>query len=165
MAELSNDEIAELLQHGYRYALSLVQQPSAAEDLLQTAWLSILKAKAEFSKPYLFTTLRNQFINQYRRESLVPMISLDTDVLQETTQNDYYEDTHFSIDFTTLERALSCLRPVEREIIFLAYVEEYTAMEIADHMNLARGTVLSLMHRTKQKLRNHLQQQAGEVSQ
>ena len=61
-------------------------------------------------------------------------------------------------DTATLNRALATLRPAEREVLFLADVEEYTAQEIADLMGHPRGTILSLIHRTHRKLRGLLEQ-------
>ena len=52
-----------------------------------------------------------------------------------------------------LSAALAELSPGERELLFLAVIEEYTAVEIARLTGRPRGTVLSSIHRTKQKLR------------
>ncbi|MBI3777250.1 MAG: hypothetical protein HY273_17190 [Gammaproteobacteria bacterium] len=38
-------ELSELLQHGYRYALSLTHHKTRAEDLLQDAWVAVLQAR------------------------------------------------------------------------------------------------------------------------
>ena len=62
-----------------------------------------------------------------------------------------------------LHRALGTLRPDERETLFLAVVEGYTAQEIADMTQRPRGTILSLLHRTKEKLRNLLRRPGAEV--
>lgn len=48
-----------------------------------------------------------------------------------------------------LEQALAQLRSIEREALFLAVVEGYTAQEIADLTQQGRGTVLSLIHGRK----------------
>jgi len=46
------------------------------------------------------------------------------------------------------------LRETEREVLFLSVVEGYTADEIAKLTGSTRGTVLSLIHRSRLKLRN-----------
>ena len=56
-----------------------------------------------------------------------------------------------------LEGALTRLRAPEREALFLNVVEGYTAREIAALTNQPRGTVLSLIHRAKQQLRQALE--------
>jgi RNA polymerase sigma-70 factor (ECF subfamily) len=47
---------------------------------------------------------------------------------------------------------LSELRPEEREALFLHEVEGYTASEISRMTGQPRGTVLSLMHRARERL-------------
>ena len=53
-------------------------------------------------------------------------------------------------------RALGLLRPVERAVMLLSAVEGYTAREIGELLDAPRGTVLSLMHRTRAKIRRWL---------
>ena len=45
---------------------------------------------------------------------------------------------------------------VESNYQITKIVEEYTAQEISDLMNIPRGTILSILHRTKQKLKVQL---------
>jgi len=56
-----------------------------------------------------------------------------------------------------LHKALGRLRVEERETLFLAVVEGFSTQEIAAMTNRPRGTVLSMLHRTKSKLRKLLQ--------
>lgn len=144
-------DLPALLHSGYRYALSLTHHRAQAEDLLQDAWVAVLQARGPQTRAYLFTAIRSRFLNQYRRERLVPMVPLD-DTLTESAD----ADPLLRSNPEDLDRALATLRPVERETLYLATVEEYTAQEIADLTNTARGTVLSLLHRTRQKLRRAL---------
>ena len=55
-----------------------------------------------------------------------------------------------------LERALGRLRAEERELLYWAWVEGRTAQEISELTERPRGTVLSALHRAKQKLRREL---------
>ena len=47
---------------------------------------------------------------------------------------------------------LAKLRDIEREALFLHIVEGYSANEIATLTGRPRGTVLSLIHRSRKKL-------------
>lgn len=58
-----------------------------------------------------------------------------------------------------MDRFLRQLRDVERETLYLSVVEGYTADEISTMTSTARGTVLSMLHRAKIKLRTWM---AGE---
>ena len=49
----------DLLQAGYRYALSLTQHRSDAEDLIQDAWVKLMRSYgAVNSKSLFYTTVR-----------------------------------------------------------------------------------------------------------
>jgi RNA polymerase sigma-70 factor, ECF subfamily len=146
---------------GYRYALSLTHDPIAAEDLLQDGCLSMLAAGASWERAYLFATLRNRFIDRCRRNRKIRFLSLEdggeraeSDATSDWEPPDVLRDGQ-------LERALGELRSEEREALFLAIVEGYTAEEIARLTARPRGTVLSLLHRAKGKLRAMLDKKQG----
>jgi len=146
-------EITELLNSGYRYANSLTHHSAKAEDILQDAWVAVLHADGPKTKAYLFSAIRSRFINQYRRDQLVPIIPIDE------MDNDHaaYDEKYFDhLEYAQLEKALESLRSLEREALFLAVVEGYTAEEISKLTDQPRGSVLSLLHRAKKKLRTHL---------
>jgi len=156
----SSANLAELLQHGYRYALSITHNTTQAEDLLQDAWVAILQADGPQNKGYLFTAIRNHFINHSKRDKLVPMVALES---YEAEQ--HQNDSFFEITNETLQQSLEILRPVEREALFLSAVEGYTAEEIANHTKQPRGTILSLIHRARKKVRQYFKRDIKDVMQ
>lgn len=155
--------LEQLLKHGYRYAFSLTHNKATAEDLLQDTWVAILKADGPLVKYYLFTAIRNHYINQNKRDRLVPMVALDTELFEQELLEQQQASDNFSIDINLLDISLASLRAVEREAIYLSAVEGYTAQEIADHTRQPRGTILSLIHRARKKLRQHFSQDVQEV--
>jgi len=154
------DGVDALLDRAYRYAFSLAHDPAEAEDLLQDACLSILASGGPWERSYLFATVRNRFIDRYRRNRKILFLSLDRD-------DDRSEDQPAELNWEEadvlrnglLDRALALLRAEERETLFLAVIEGYTAEEIAELTARPRGTILSLLHRTKAKLRQLLEKQ------
>lgn len=62
-----------------------------------------------------------------------------------------------------LERALDQLRATEREILFLSVLEEYSAREIAELTGRPRGTILSIIHRAKKKLRGWITRDEAKI--
>lgn len=167
---MSNDSLDELLQDGFRYALSLTHDVTKAEDILQDAWVAVLNANISkpkqkkqnlYEKPYLFSAIRTRFINQYRREALVPISSLDTEFSELADFPDIAADSFSDRD---IDKLLQQLRPVEREALYLSAVEGYTVKEISIQTDQPRGTVLSLIHRAKVKLKNTLHITQKEVS-
>ena len=148
---------ADILRQGYRFALSLTHDPAQAEDLLHDAWVAVLKAKGPHSAPYLITTIRHRFIDQRRRALVAPMESLDTGPRSTMDEAQFWNDPCDAVALrTTLHRAMELLRPEERATLLLSAVEGYSAREIGELLDLPRGTVLSLMHRTRTKMRRWL---------
>ncbi len=161
MGSKSSLKLERLLRDGYRYALCLTHHPTKAEDLLQDAWLAVLKAKGPHEKSYLYSAIRTRFINQNKRELLVPIVSIEEDEIGGAESLIGVSD--ISLDDKELEKSLGILRPVEREALFLSVVEGFTADEIASRTDRPRGTVLSLIHRSKKKLKDYLDQEQREV--
>ncbi len=148
------DDLKELLQQGYRYALALVHDPVQAEDLLQDAWIAVLNANGPHEKGYLFSAIRSRFLNHAKREKLVSFVPIENHLDFAEAENSGELDAHFALE--ELEPALQQLRPLEREALFLNAVVGYTAQEIAEHNQTTRGTVLSLLHRARKKLQTIL---------
>lgn len=156
-AELHLVSMEEMLQRGYRYAISLTHDRASAEDLVQDAWLAILRAGGARTIPYLFSSIRSRFLNAKRREQSVPMLQLDeARDLGLLTEPRSSANMPASTD-GSLDRALARLRPIEREVLFLAVVEGYTATEIGKLTGQSRGSVLSLLHRAREKARSFLE--------
>jgi RNA polymerase sigma-70 factor (ECF subfamily) len=139
----------ELLQSGYRYALSLTHHRHDAEDLTQEAWVKLCRRYGQASsKAALFTTIRNLFIDRCRRARVVAFDSLEGCVPDSIVSESLMPGTR-----DDLEQLLGSLRPGEREVIYLHHVEGHTADEVGVMTRQPRGTVLSLLHRAFNKLR------------
>ncbi len=154
-------DMTALLQSGFRYAMSLTHDTHQAEDVLQDAWLAVMQADGPHSRTYLFSAIRSRFLNSHRREKLVLIVSLEElDGIAHDACND---EGLQEINDELLVRAIGELRSVEREVLFLMVVEGYTAQEVADLTDRPRGTVLSLLHRGKRKIRRHVEQKSARA--
>lgn len=154
---MNHMEDRDLLQAGFRYAFSLTHQHHDAEDLVQEAWIRLSRLHGTVAnKSLFFVTVRNLFIDQYRRKNLVLIDTL------EPFNEPAAEDDLLQLTLTTedIEQAMGSLRAEEREVIFLNIVEGYTAREIAELTQRSRNTILSLLHRGKKKLVNELQNES-----
>lgn len=145
----------ELLQRGYRFALSLTHNAAQAEDLVQDAWFSVLKAQGPWNPQYLFATVRNRFIDLYRRDRAVPFEALEHHPEPEACdESRLWDDEPGSMPLNgSLDSALGRLRPEERAVLYLSAVEGFTAKQIGEMLDWPRGTVLSMLHRSKKKIR------------
>jgi len=150
---------ADLAQRGYRFALSLTHDTTRAEDLLQDAWHGVLKAGGPRTTGYLFAAIRNRFIDLGRRDKLATFTSLD-DGDELGGEAERVEET-FALRNGALDSALSQLRSEERAAIYLSVVEEMSAQRIAELFECPRGTVLSLVHRGREKLRRLMNAETG----
>ena len=148
----------EFLNAGYRYALSLSADQQDAEDLVHDAWIRLDRRYGKCTdKPLLFRTIRNLYIDQYRRRRKVQFSEFDENHSDQLNR----ENSHSSIENVLMnaeemQMVLERLREVEREALYLSVVEGYTADEVAQMIESTRGSVLSLVHRSKAKLRKWL---------
>lgn len=155
----SDVDLHDLVQRGYRLAFSLTHDEAAAEDLVQDAWLATLRAGGPRTAAYVLTAIRNRFIDQWRRSQLVTFQPLgDEESVFIGSERDLWADPHeVGIRSRVLSNALDRLNPEERSALYLSAAEGYTAQEIACLFGKPRGTVLSMLFRTKKKLRDLLQ--------
>lgn len=136
------------VQHGYRFALSLTNDPHDAEDLVQQACLKVIAKRGKIpSLAYLLTSIRNLFYDKIRRSKLIDFESLEKmdRAIPETTTS----RIGVKLD---LESSLNRLSVEEREAIYLNCVEGYTAAEMARMLGKPRSTVLNLLSRAKHSL-------------
>lgn len=150
-APLAEGQLEDLLQRGFRFALALTHDEDRASDLLQDAWLAMLRRGAPRHVGYLFQTLRNRFLDQQRRRRLVAIEPLD-DLPEHADELSFLDEASLFPEVGTVSQALEDLRPLEREALFLAAVEGHTVREIAELTSQPLGTVSSLIQRARRKV-------------
>ena len=139
----------ELLRSGFRYAYSLCHDYHDAEDYVQQAWFKLHRKYGRVdTKALLFKTIRNLRMDRIRRDKIVAFEPM------EEREFDSAEEVRASKD--DVKAILSQLRDGEREALYLNVVEGYTAQEISEMTHTPRGSVLSLIHRAKNKLKGGL---------
>lgn len=142
--------IENLLNRGYRYALALTHNKDDAYDLVYSCYLSLREKNKPLVITYLLKTIKNKFIDQKRQ------LATQSKWQQEVNQPEPYK-SKITVE-PLLERLLNELPTRNREIMFLSIVEEYTSQEIAELMDMPKGTILSILSRTKKKLQLRLQE-------
>jgi RNA polymerase sigma-70 factor (ECF subfamily) len=146
----------------YAYAMVLSRNPAMAADLVQETYLRALKAKASLRpdsnvKSWLFTILRNIWLNHLRHERARPKIAeLDSD---ENLADVSVATTEDPLDLYLRKRQRERVRaaiqqlPIEfREIIVLREYEELPYSEIANVLQCPMGTVMSRLARARSRL-------------
>jgi RNA polymerase sigma-70 factor (ECF subfamily) len=150
----------------YSYALVLARNRSDAEDLVQETCLRAMPAMGRLRtgsnvKSWLFTILRNIWLNQLRRRRTTPQIA-DVDIAQYVADipskplQDPYSLLVSKTDQEQVREAIQQL-PIEfREIILLREYEDLSYQEIANVIKCPIGTVMSRLGRARSKLRTLL---------
>jgi RNA polymerase sigma-70 factor, ECF subfamily len=143
----------------YRAAYLVVHDAAAAEDVAQEAFLAALRALDRFDRrrpfgPWLHRIVVNRAIDWARARSLrgevfaEGLVEVVAPVGEAPTSRAPYEDTTLA--------ALGALSPEHRAVIVLRYLLEYTPGEIAELLELPRGTVNSRLRRGLDQLGGRL---------
>lgn len=149
--------VAGLYQDIYRYAVWLSRDRSIAEEVVQEsllrAWKSLDALRDESAaKPWLLTIVRRENARYF--EGRRPDV-LDVDNLtpaQEALLAGQPDD-----DVGDLRRAIHALDDEYREPLVLQVLLGLSTGEIAEHMGLRQGAVLTRLHRARAKLRAMLE--------
>jgi RNA polymerase sigma-70 factor, ECF subfamily len=170
--ESDNGEGAILRNLGalYGFAMSLTRNPVDAEDLVQETCLRAIKGVPQNGfksdpKVWLFTILRNVWINEWRRRANGPEFVLlgktrgDGAPLQEVLSDDRERpEEHFERNLVSgkIRVAISGLPEVFREVVVLRYFEGFSYRQIASILGCPAGTVMSRLNRARAELRTVL---------
>ena len=148
------------------FALKLTADNEDAEDLLQETFLKALKYKDKFQektnlKAWLYTIMKNTFINNYRR-------AVRKRTIIDNTADDFFVNstkTHSPIspeseyNYKEITKTVDLLND-ECRIPFKMHNEGYKYKEIADELNMPIGTVKSRIFLARKKLTTALKDYA-----
>ena len=141
-----------------RFAMSLTSDRDTALDLVQDTYVKAITYKDKFVdytnlKAWVFTIMKNTFINNYRR-------NVKENTIIDGTQDLYYINQPSEKGFISpesiysaseIEKAIDSLSD-EFRIPFIMHIEGFKYKEIADELGLKIGTVKSRIFFTRQKL-------------
>jgi RNA polymerase sigma-70 factor (ECF subfamily) len=156
----------ECLDGLYSYALVLTRNHAEAEDLVQETYVRAIPAMKKLRagsnmKGWLFTILRNIWLNQLRKRRNGPQmveIEVEDGVANSTVEPS--KDSHdlyvSKMETEQVRAAIQQLTVEFREIILLREYEELSYQEIASVLDCPVGTVMSRLGRARAKLRTLL---------
>lgn len=131
------------------YLVRCLGDPALADDLLQEAFLRLLKS--DFStedeahrKNYLFRIASNLVRDHFRRRR--PEAELKVDTAESSPKQGGVELR------SDVSRALSELAPRDRQMLWLAYVEGSSHAEIAGMLGLKAASLKSMLFRARKRL-------------
>src|SRR5688572_26135409 len=145
------------------FALTLTRDNEVAKDLLQETMYRALANKEKYNvgtniKAWLYTIMRNIFINNYRRKA-------KQNTIFDTTPNDFLLNQGQAVVANVAESNLR-LKDIQQAIHnlpeifrnpFLLYFDGFKYHEIADMMNEPLGTIKSRIHFARKLLKTQIQ--------
>lgn len=164
-------EIVEKYKHlVYSFACDLTGNRHDAEDLCQEvfikAYLSLAAFRAEAKlSSWLFKIAINTNINKKRKKALSAMRLIESFNDQKSEHDPFSAEAYSQNPERSaqsrmiqdhLDRALDCLATRERAVFTLRHYQDLPLKEIAEILNIAEGTVKSLLFRALKRLRKEL---------
>lgn len=145
------------------FALSLTNDKEDANDLVQDTMLKALTYKDKFAestnlKAWLYTIMKNTFINNYRRNVKINQVVDNTKDLYylNIPQNSGTVSPISTISHKDVTQTVNELED-ELRIPFMMYFEGHKYKEIADELGLPIGTIKSRIFLARKKLMSQLQ--------
>ena len=162
---MDNAELRFLLESHHRecygWALSCCSRnPGQAETVLQTAYLKVLQAKAQFDgksafKTWLFAVIRTTAADNRRRRILrsLRLIRFD-DATAEISGNSNADESIYQSELHQLfQQALNALSRRQREVLQLVLYHDLTLAEAAEVMRVSIGSARTHYDRGKKEIR------------
>ena len=144
------------------FALTLTRDSETAKDLTQETLFRALANKEKYHvgtniKAWMFTIMRNIFINDYRRKSRRNTIFDNTpnDYLLDHSQSAVKNAAETNMGLKEIKTALHNLPDIFKHP-FQLYFEGYKYNEIADYLQEPLGTVKSRIHFARKLLKAEL---------
>lgn len=144
------------------FAINLTRDSEAANDLYQETLYKALANKEKYNvgtniKAWLFTIMRNIFINDYRRKSKQKTIFDNTsnDYLINLKQASVSNAAESDLRIKEIHAAIHQL-PEIFKVPFQLYFDGYKYQEIADVLAEPLGTVKSRIHFARKLLKERL---------
>jgi len=156
----------EQLDMLYRIARRLTQDGQRAEDLVQDTYVRALRARDSFDlqeygiRPWLLRIMHNLHYSHAERARRQPM-SIEGEHLDASTNAHAHappplDPASFEGMDERLVRALSALSPEYQVVMLLWAVDGLSYKEIAEAAGVPIGTVMSRLHRARQRLSEQL---------
>ena len=146
------------------FALKLTADQDSANDLVQDCMLKALDTKEKFVhaqnfKGWMYTIMRNLFINNYRRVTreismMDDSYSIGRQNLLEVEDGERFE---YAYDLKELHKVINAV-PESMRKPFLMYVAGFKYNEIAEKMGLPIGTIKSRLFFVRKRLQKELKE-------
>ena len=145
------------------FAITLTRDNEAAQDLFQETMFRALANQDKYNvgtniKAWLYTIMRNIFINNYRRKAKQNTIfdSTPNDYLLNYNQSTIANAAETNLKIKDINQAIHVLPEIFRNP-FLLYFDGYKYHEIAEILSEPLGTIKSRIHFARKLLKAQIQ--------
>jgi RNA polymerase sigma-70 factor (ECF subfamily) len=152
----------------YGVTLRIVNDPGAAEDIVQEAFFSIWRNAGSYRsekgsvRGWLLSMVHNRAIDRLRRLRAKQRLDTEIDPASDSMQRpDVWAEVEAGLDRQRIGRALGALPDEQRKTIELAYFGGYSHTEIATLLRIPVGTVKGRLRLGMEKLRAALAEPSG----
>ncbi|WP_373517955.1 RNA polymerase sigma factor [Pricia sp.] len=126
------------------YANSLVHDKYQAEDIVQNVFIRTWERrdylKTEFRiKSFLYRSVHNEFIDQYRKRKSVT--ALEKNYAEEMEQFTPRDDVFLERSLSFVQREIHNLPPKCKKIFLMSKQEGRTNLEIAENLDVSKKTI------------------------
>ncbi len=144
------------------FAITLTRDNETAKDLMQETMFRALANQEKYNvgtniKAWLYTIMRNIFINNYRRKAKQNTIfdNTDNDFLLNHNQAAIANRAETTLSYKDIQAAVYNLPHIFRNP-FMLYFEGYKYHEIADMLKEPLGTIKSRIHFARKLLKEQI---------
>ena len=158
--ELDPRSLTDHIDRLYRAAWALCGRREDAEDLVQETFARVLRRRrilrGEDDLAYLVRVLRNVYLDQYRatarRPRVQPLEDLEVADAREGDRPDRV------LEAREVYRLVAALPDDFRDVLVAVDVVGLSYEEAAQSLKVPRGTIMSRLHRGRERVANELRQ-------
>ena len=148
--------VAAFRRKVFGLAYSFLRDREEAEDLAQEVFVKVWKALHSFDgratlSTWVYTITRNASLSVLRRRARSPAVDSEADVRSVEAISADTNDA--DAERALLLRLLDSLPDRQRQVVTLFYMEERSHDEVSAMLAMPIGTVKTLLHRARERLR------------
>ncbi|MEX0917445.1 MAG: RNA polymerase sigma factor [Candidatus Paceibacterota bacterium] len=156
----------------FRHCVFRISDRERARDLVQDTftktWDYLVSGRKVHSfKPFLYRTINNLIVDEYRKrknislESLFEEGNVKAEVFEEL-QDHSFEDLGTKLDAREIPALLEELPEAYRQVLVMRFVDELSPKEVAEALEISQNAVSVRIHRGLLKLRELYERKHGK---
>jgi len=151
----------------YAFMLRMTGRPETAEDIVQEAFVRVLKNLDRFDprfrfSTWLFTIAKRLYMNQVQKHAP----SFESELVEvwqgggDAPEQPVVDAEVLANARGAIDEALLTLNPQQREIVLLFHQQNWPISDIASHLSMPEGTIKSHLHRARKRMRKAISSNA-----